>query len=141
MLVISVPLSETIVLGFPLRAMTASSSRASRRRERRVGDQRQVFAGEVADDGQDPKATTIREGVTDEIQAPALVGTRGQRQRASRPQNPFAPTTFAHRQLLFAIETPQFLQVHDDALPTQHDMDAASRAFPFYSGSYPQDLK
>ena len=52
--------------------------------EGRVGDQRQAFAPEVVDDGQDPKMTTICEGIADEVQAPALVGTRRQRQRASR---------------------------------------------------------
>jgi hypothetical protein len=74
MLVISVPLSETIVLGFPRLAMRQFSSRASRVPDRDVSATRHRHStGEVVDDGQDPKAATVGEGIADEVQAPALV--------------------------------------------------------------------
>jgi hypothetical protein len=76
MLVISVPLSETIFLGFPRLATRLSSSRASLAPDRDVSaEQAQAFAGEVVDDGQNPKAATAGEGIADEVQAPALIGT------------------------------------------------------------------
>jgi hypothetical protein len=83
-----------------------------------------ALAGEVVNDSQDPKATTIRESVADEVEAPALIGTRRQCQRPSRSQGTLATATFAHGQLLFPIETPELLQVHDDPPPIQHDVNA-----------------
>jgi hypothetical protein len=73
-----------------------------------------VPSSEVVNNGKNAKATSIREGVADEVQAPALVGTRRQCQRASRSQSPFAPAPFAHGQLFFAIKT--LCRICDDSL-------------------------
>ena len=89
-----------------------------------IGDQAQAFAGEVVNDGQNTKAATVGEGIADEVQAPALIGARGQSQRTPCPQGPLSAATLAHRQLLLPIETSKLLQVHDDPLPVEHDVDA-----------------
>ena len=59
-------------------------------RQRCICDQAQAFAGEVIDDGQNAEASTVGEGIADEVQAPALIGARGQSQGTSRPQGPLA---------------------------------------------------
>ena len=46
------------------------------------------------------------------------------RVRITNALGPFAPTALANLKLLFAIEPSKLLQVHHDALPFQHDVDA-----------------
>lgn len=51
-------------------------------------------------------------------------------QSAASFQGTLATIIFANGEPLFPIEAMQFLQVHDDALPIQHHMDAAITEAP-----------
>ena len=44
-------------------------------RQRSVRDQRQAFTGEVVDDSENAEAAAFREGIRQEVQAPALIGS------------------------------------------------------------------
>jgi len=91
MLVSSVPLSETQAIGLLRSAMIASSSRPNPKpRERGIGDERQAFAGEVVEDGEDSKRPGIVQLITQEIQLPTLVRALRQRQGRSRAQRSLA---------------------------------------------------
>jgi hypothetical protein len=46
------------------------------------------------------------------------------RVRITTALGPFSPSALARLKLLFAIEPSKLLQVHCDALPFQHDVDA-----------------
>ncbi len=111
-------------------SMSAGMSPTFLPRSRAEATATSALAGEVVNDSQDPKATTIRESVADEIEAPALIGTRRQCQRPSRSQGTLATATFAHGQLLFPIETPELLQVHDDPLALTPALTRAVRSSP-----------
>ncbi|ARM90996.1 hypothetical protein GGE16_005951 [Rhizobium leguminosarum] len=78
-----------------------TNTRASRN-PKSVGDERQAFAGEVVNDSQDQKATTIRESVADDVEATA--GRDGQ--RSSRSKGTLATAPFARGQLFFPVEMP-----------------------------------
>jgi hypothetical protein len=68
MLVSSVPLSETQVRGLPDyddRVQLASDAPAG---DRGIGNQRQAFASEVVDHGEDAEPPTIGERVGDEVE-------------------------------------------------------------------------
>ena len=75
MLVISVPLSETIVSVFP-RFGDETSQFAGKPCPRQgcVGDQTQAFACKVVDHRQNTEPAAVGEGIADEVQAPALIG-------------------------------------------------------------------
>jgi hypothetical protein len=125
MLVSSVPLSLTTVSGRPRLAMMASSSRTTGDPTARCRRQRQAFPRVVVHHGQHPEASAIGEAVADEVEAPALVGSVRHQHRPPGAQRPLATTALAHLQLLLAIEPPELLDVHLDALPLQHHVDTA----------------
>lgn len=79
-----------------------------------IRHQGQALAGEVIDHGQDAKAPPVGESVGDEVQRPALIGSRGQNQGPSCPQGPFATAPAFHLELLLAIEAAELLVVHLD---------------------------
>ncbi len=65
------PLSETIIPGLPRRSISVVSSRATRRRDRRVLDRCQAFARHVINGVEDPESPAAGQLVVDEIQRPA----------------------------------------------------------------------
>lgn len=126
MLVISVPLSETIVFGFPRPAMRLSNSRESRPPDRDVSAIRhrhsRVKSSTTA------RTRKRRPSVKASLTKSRLQRSLGRDGRTSGrlvPQSSLSTAALAHRQLLLTIETPELLQVHDDPLPIQHDVDAA----------------
>ena len=104
--VISVPLSETMILGLPRLAMMISNSRTSRSPNSDV-------------------SMTMARHLRVKSSTTAKTRKRRQYQRPPRSQGTLSATALADSQPLFAIEPPELLQVHDDALSIQHDVDTA----------------
>src|SRR5579864_8577161 len=73
-------------------------------RDRRVGDQRQAFAGTVVDHRQDAKAPTVGQLVGDEVEAPALVGRQRCHHWLPGADRALATAASAHRQPLLAVK-------------------------------------
>jgi len=89
--------------------------------DRGVHHQGQRLAGEVVDDAQDPEAPAPAQGVSYEVQAPALVRSIRQRHRRPRAGGALAATAPAHRQALLAVEPEELLLVHADAFTLKQD--------------------
>jgi len=125
MLVSSVPLSETQLLG-PTAPRNQYVQLASDpcTGQRGVRDQRQALAREVVDDRQDAEAPPVGEAVGYKVQRPALIGTARQCDRRSHAQCPLAAATLAYLQLLLAVQPPEALLVHATALSGQQQMQA-----------------
>jgi hypothetical protein len=92
----SVPLSETIEPGLPRRASIAVSSRATRRPEIDVSDRAQTLLGDVVDDVEDAEASAIGELVIDEVERPARVRPRFQKDRHPDANRLAAGASLAH---------------------------------------------
>ena len=97
----------------------------ARARERCVGDECQALARVVVNDSEHPEEATVRDRAGEKIEAPARIGPIRHAHGPARAQRPFAAAAPAHLQLLLAIEPPQLLLVHHDALAIQHDVDPA----------------
>src|SRR5690242_14593553 len=114
--VISGPLSLTLVRGLPRPAISTSSSRAkAHAADRGVHDQGQasrVKSSTMA------RIRNLRQGVGDEVQAPALVLPLWQRQGRACAGGALAAAPAAHHQALFP---EQLLLVHADAPSLQQD--------------------
>jgi hypothetical protein len=99
--------------------------------QRSVGDQRQAFAGEVIDHGQNAETSAIGEGIRQKVEAPALVGSLRDRQRSPGAKCPFAPAAPTNLQPLLAIETTKLLVVHDQPLAAhQHKQTTVAEPAP-----------
>ncbi len=93
--------------------------------QRCVSDKGETLAGVVVDYRQNPEPPSVGEGVADEVQAPALIGTVGDEYGASCSQGALAPPpSFADLELLLAIQPPELFDVHLDTLALQHHVDA-----------------
>ena len=127
MLVSSVPLSETIIAGQPRRAMTASSSRATRR------------------PGSDVSATSARHS---RVKSSTIARIRNRRPSANAsdrkssssagrpygsaitlPHGPLPPIT-AGPEAVLTVEAPELLMVHDDAFAPEQDVKPAIAKSP-----------
>jgi hypothetical protein len=93
MLVISVPLSETIVLVFPRLAMRLFifNSRKVVPRQGCVGNQTKAFACKVVDLRQNTEPAAVGEGVADDVQTPAPIGREGRARGRLVPKARFLP--------------------------------------------------
>lgn len=113
----SVPLSETIMPGFPRRSIRAESSRATRRakiegepscRHRSEADGErdrcEAFPGDVVDHVEHSKTLATGELVMDEIQRPARIGTGFDQDRGPCSDRLTPGLPFAHRQAFLAVE-------------------------------------
>ena len=96
--------------------------------ERGVGDQRQAFAGEVVDDGEDAKAPAVAQLVMQKVERPALVGTLRHGQRCPGAERPLATAATADLKPFLDIEAAQLLVIQHDALAPQQDAAADSRS-------------
>jgi hypothetical protein len=135
----SVPLSETHMAGRPRTATIASSSRTNpQSRQRGVGDQRQAFAREVVDNGENAEAAAVGEGVGQEVEAPALVRPLWDRYRRPRADRSLASAPSAYLQPFLAIETAELLMVHDQALTAHQNKQAAIAEPAADGGQLPQ---
>ena len=116
----SLPLSLTIISGFSRLAIIASSSRATRRAgDRGVDNQRQALAGEVVDNDEHPKASTIGQHVGDKVEAPALIRPLRQCHRRACAEGSLAAAAAAHRQSFLSVEPEQLLVVQLDPFAPQ----------------------
>jgi hypothetical protein len=105
LLVNSVPLSLTIVLGLPALAKELIELAGDPdARDRGIGDERQAFARAVVDHDQDAHATAINELVGHEVERPPVVRELRRDHRRPRSQGPLAPSSPADREALLAIE-------------------------------------
>ena len=119
----SVPLSETQVAGWPRRVMiTLKFSHYPQSRRRGVGNERKALASEVINDSQDAEAAPIREGIRQEVEAPALVRTLWDRQRRPGAERTFAPATPTDLKPFLPVEPAELLVVHDDAFALEQDV-------------------
>jgi hypothetical protein len=125
LLVNSVPLSLTTILGLP-RSMIrpVQLPRHPGARQRGVGHQRQAFARAFVDHGQDAEAAAIGELVRDEVERPAVIRRYRHHHRRPGPERPLAATTVTDREPLFPVEPEQFLVVDQIALPPEQNMQA-----------------
>jgi hypothetical protein len=80
-----------------------------------IGDEREAFAGEVVDHGQNAETSTVGECIRQEVQTPALIGR--DRQRRPGAECPFASATPADLQPLLAIETSELLAPRGASAP------------------------
>ena len=128
MLVSSVPLSETHMAGRPRVAMTASSSRATRRPGSEVSATRQrhsrVKSSTTAKIRK--RRPSVEQRLT-EVQAPALVRPLRDRHRGPGAERPLAPATPTHLEPLLAIEPAELLVVHGRLRDGAGYADAGSR--------------
>lgn len=91
-------------------------------RERGVRHQGKAFACAVVGDRQCPEPAAIRQCVGDEIQRPALVRPRGKCQRRPQSECALAAATLPHLQAFLAVEPPEPLLVHRQAVSLQQEM-------------------
>src|SRR5579871_6079723 len=91
-------------------------------RQRRVGDQRQAFAREVVDDGEDAEPSPVRERIRQKVHAPALVGTLRDCHWRPRSNRALAAAAAANLQPLLTIEPAELLVVHGNALTREQDV-------------------
>lgn len=105
LLVSSVPLSLTTVLGLPRSITSRSSSRAiTGAGERGIGHQRQALAGAIIDNGEDTEPAAVGELIRHEVERPAVVRRHRHRHRRRGPDRPLAAATAAHREPLFPVQ-------------------------------------
>src|SRR5260370_25090600 len=105
-----------------------------------VDHRRQALATEVVDDAQDAEAAAVAQGVGDEVERPALDDSDRQRHRCSRTYCPLSPSTPAHHQPLFPVQSIQLLVVQRIAFARQHPAQAPIPEAPPLRGQLPQSL-
>ncbi len=135
MLVSSVPLSETTVVGLPRCRIRASSSRVTRRPDSEV-------SATSARHSRLKSSTTARtrnrrpsvKASDTKSRLQRSFGPSGSKHRPSGAQGPLPAATLAHLQLLLAVKPPELLLVHDDPLPFQHEVDAPVAEPAAFSG-------
>src|SRR5690606_21834762 len=87
--------------------------------------QRQAFAREVIDNGENAEAAAIAEGVGDEVERPAAVRARRKCDRCSRAKSPLAAAAPANDELFLPVDPVQLLVVHHEALALEKQMQPA----------------
>ena len=137
----SVPLSETIMPGLPRFAINVVSSRATRLPEIEVsGGRRQAFARHVVNDVKDAEPPSAGELIMHEVQRPARVRLRLDRDRRPRSNGAAAGAALAHRQPLLAVEPVDAVLARGLArLPQQNEQPPIAKA-PALVGKIAQRL-
>src|ERR1700737_2353032 len=105
--------------------------------KRGIGDERQAFAGEVVDDGEDAKPPAVAQLIMQEIQRPVLVWALRSFSGARVPRALAAAAT-ANLEPFLGIEPAQFLVVQRDPLAPQQDVQPAVTEAPPDSGDRAQ---
>ncbi len=109
-------------------------------RDRGIGDERQAFPRAVVDHRQDSEAPAIDHLIVHEIERPALVRRRGQRDRRPHAQGTFAPAAAPDHQPFRLVEPINALAVHDMPLAPQQYVKPPIAEAPALVRQLPQPL-
>ena len=89
-----------------------------------ICDQRQAFSSVVVDHAEHAEPPGRSEDIGHEVEAPTLRWAVWHRHRFTRASRALAASPAFYRQSFLFVETPQFLVVHHDALPFEHNANA-----------------